>query len=297
LRDVYDSHIEAGDRRVDFCVYNNGSPRRAVFEYGTPGTRRLSPQLVRAAKSAGYALLAIDRPGYGTTTRLCGRRIVDVVDDLAAVLDVVGWDGFVVWGGSGGAPHALAIASRLPDRVSACASVVGLAPYDAPDLDWYAGMSRGNLAEFTAAARGEHAYRPLVERIADEAMATIEAGGSQVAAEYELAESDRRALAERRAEDGYHERMRATYLGGVDGWIDDCIALTRPWGFDLAEITVPTSVWYGSDDALSPSAHAEHLLARIPRAERRELAGGHLLDDHDLAAVHEWLASRSRYSA
>lgn len=288
---VNDSHVEIGDRRVDFCLYNIGSPRRAVFEYGTPGTRRLSPQLVGAAISGGYALLVIDRPGYGTTARRSDRRIVDVVDDVSVVLGVVDWDDFVVWGGSGGAPHALAIASRLPGRVTACASVVGLAPYDAAGLDWYAGMSSGNVAEFTAAALGEDAYRPLVERTAQEAMATIEAGGIQVSAEYELAESDRRALAERRAEDGFHERMRATYVGGVDGWIDDCIALTRPWGFDLAEITVPTSVWYGPDDALGPIAHADHLLAAIPRAERRELSGGHVLDDRDLSALYQWLAS------
>jgi pimeloyl-ACP methyl ester carboxylesterase len=294
MSDVKDGHVEVGDRRVDFCLYNIGSPRRAVFEYGTPGTRWLSAQLTTAAKSAGFELLAIDRPGYATTSRRCGRRIVDVVDDVSAVLGAVGWDGFAVWGGSGGAPHALAIASRLPDRVSACASVVGLAPYDARGLDWYAGMSPGNVAEFTAAVRGEDAYRPLVERVADEAIATIEAGGIQVAADYELPESDRRALDDRRAEDGYLERMRATYTGGVDGWIDDCIAMTRPWGFDLAEIAVPTSVWYGIDDVLVSRAHAEHLLAAIPHAEGRELSGGHVLDDRDFSAVYEWLASASR---
>lgn len=216
---VNDGQVEVGDRRIDFCVYNIGSPHRAVFEYGTPGTRRLSPQLVSAAKSAGYELLVIDRPGYGTTTRRRGRRIVDIIDDVSVVLGVVNWDDFVVWGGSGGAPHALAIASRLPDRVSACASVVGLAPFDAPGLAWYAGMSSGNVAEFTAATLGEDAYGPLVERIAREAMATIEAGGIQVSAEYELAESDRLALAARRTEGGFHERMRAIYVGGVDGWV------------------------------------------------------------------------------
>jgi pimeloyl-ACP methyl ester carboxylesterase len=263
MPDVKDGHVEVGDRRVDFCLYNVGSPRRAVVEYGTPGTRWLSTRQTTAAKSEGFELLVIDRPGYGTTSRRRGRRIVDVVDDVCAVLGAVGWERFALWGGSGGAPHALAIASRLPDRVSACASVVGPAPYDARGLNWYARMSSGNVAEFTAAARGEDAYRPLVERIAEEAIATIEAGGIQVAADYELPESDRRALDERRAEEGYLERMRATYVGGVDGWIDDCIAMTRPWGFDLAEIAVPTSVWYGVDDVLGPRAHAEHLLDAI----------------------------------
>jgi len=77
---------------------------------------------------------------------------VDVVDDVRTVVEVVGWDWFAVWGGSGGAPHALAIAARLPDRVTACASVVGLAPHDAAGLDWYAGMSAAHDAKNSAAA-------------------------------------------------------------------------------------------------------------------------------------------------
>jgi pimeloyl-ACP methyl ester carboxylesterase len=78
---------------------------------------------------------------------------VDVVEDVRTVLAVLGWDRFVVWGGSGGAPHALALTAGLSDRITACASVVGLAPYDAPGLDWYAGMSAGNVEEFRAAAQ------------------------------------------------------------------------------------------------------------------------------------------------
>jgi len=165
------------DRRVDYRLVGGADwPRRAVFAYGTPGTRRLSSQLTAAALRAGYALLVVERPGYGTSTRRPGRRVIDVVDDVVAVVDALGWDQFVVWGGSGGAPHALALAAKLRDRVLACASVVGLAPYDAADLDWYAGMSPGNVEEFTLAAQGEDAYRPLVQRLAEAAVAEVAAG-------------------------------------------------------------------------------------------------------------------------
>jgi len=288
-----DEYVLTGERRVEYCRYNRGARRRAVFQYGTPGTRRLSPQLIGAAGSAGFELLVVDRPGYGGTPRNPGRRIADVADDVVAVLEVVGWDRFAVWGGSGGAPHALAIAARLPDRVTACASVVGLAPYTAPGLDWYAGMSAGNVGEFRAAARGEGSYRPLVEGLAAAAMASVEAGGIQVAGDYQLPEVDRRALAARHQEDGYRERMGLTYRDGVDGWVDDCIALTRPWGFELSELTMPASVWYGPADVLSSRGHQEYLLSAIPGARRRELRGGHVLDGPDLAAIYAWLADPS----
>lgn len=284
-----DHHVRVGDRRVDYCLFNAGATHRVVFEYGTPGTRWLSPQLITAAQRAGCQLLVIDRPGYGTTTRRSRRRIADVVQDVSAVLDKMGWERCAVWGGSGGAPHALAAAALLPDRVSACASVVGLAPYDTAGLDWYADMSAGNVEEFTAAARGEGAYRPLVQRLAAEAITEIQSGGTQVTADYQLPESDRHALENRRAEDGYLDRMRTTYTDGVDGWVDDCIAMTRPWGFELATIRVPTSVWFGQADVLASPAHAEYLLATIPHAQRHVLPGGHVLGDEDLGAVYDWL--------
>jgi pimeloyl-ACP methyl ester carboxylesterase len=289
-----DGHVLAHGRRIEYCLYNSAESRRAVFQYGTPGTRRVSPQLIAAARSAGFELLVVDRPGYGETTRRPGRRVVDVVGDVCAVLDVLGWDCFAVWGGSGGAPHALAIAARLAARVTACASVVGLAPFDATGVDWYAGMSASNVEEFRAAAQGERSYRPLVERLAADAIASVEAGGLQVAGDYELPEADRRALAARHAEEGYLERMHWTYRRGVDGWIDDCIALTRPWGFELSALLAPVSVFYGPEDVLGSRGHQEYLLSAIATAQRHELHGGHVLDDEDLAAICGWLMRPSR---
>jgi pimeloyl-ACP methyl ester carboxylesterase len=290
---IVDGHVVVGGRRVEYCLYHRGATRRALFQFGTPGTRWLSPQLIDAAGLAGFELLVVDRPGYGGTGRWPGRRVADVVDDVRAVVESVGWGRFAVWGASGGAPHALAVAAVLSEQVTACASVVGLAPYDAAGLDWFAGMSAGNVAEFQAAALGERTYRPLVEKLAADATASIEAGGIQVASDYQLPEVDRRALLARRQEEGYLERMRRTYGAGVDGWVDDCIAFTRAWGFDLSALTTPTSVWYGTADVLAAQDHHEYLLATIPGAQRQELRGGHLLTGRDLAAIYDWLAEPS----
>jgi pimeloyl-ACP methyl ester carboxylesterase len=286
-----DDHVFEGDRRIEYCLYNRGEARRAVFQYGTPGTRRLSPMLIEAARSAGFELLVIDRPGYGGTGRWPGRGVVDVVADVRVVVGKLGWNAFVVWGGSGGAPHALAIAAKLADQVTACASVVGLAPYDSSGFDWYAGMSPGNVKEFQAAAQGEETYRPLVERLAAEAIESLVAGGVQVADDYHLPEVDRRALAARRAEEGFLDRMRLAYVDGIDGWIDDCLAFTRPWGFDVSAVTTRTSIWYGTEDVLASQDHHEYLLSHIPGAERHRLAGGHVLTRDHLSAIYAWLAA------
>lgn len=284
-----DDVVTVSGRAVTYTVYGPTDGHQVVFQYGTPGIRWPAPQQVAATIRNGVRLLVVDRPGYGGSTRYPGRSIVDVVEDIGAVADHLGWSRFATWGGSGGAPHALACAAALPHRVSRVASVVGPAPYDADGLDWYAGMSPGNVEEFRSAADGEAGYRPLVERLAREAVAAVVTGGVQVADGYDLPEADRLALLARTTEEGYERRVRAAYAGGVDGLIDDCIAMTRPWDFDLRQIAAPVSVWYGPDDVLSPRAHAEYLLSALPAPERHELAGGHILHDADLDAIYTWL--------
>jgi pimeloyl-ACP methyl ester carboxylesterase len=197
---------------------------------------------------------------------------------------------FAVWGASGGAPHALACAARLGDRVMRCASVVGPAPFDADGLDWYDGMPPGNVEEFSRAEIGEAAFRPLVEQLARDTVAAAEKGQPPIPDDYHLPQADRAALAARRGTPGYLFRTRAAYTGGVDGWIDDTIAFTRPWGFDLTQISAPVSIWYGPDDALCPRAHTRWLLSHIPGAAEYALADGHILGPPSLQRIYSWLA-------
>jgi pimeloyl-ACP methyl ester carboxylesterase len=245
--------------------------------------------MVRAIERHEVQLLVLDRPGYGDSTRWPERTISDIVTDVAALADLHGWGRFAVWGGSGGGPHALACAALLPDHIERCASVVGPAPYEAEGLDWFEGMSPGNVEELTLARKGENAYRPLVERLARDAVTSARAGQISVPEQYQLPEADVVALTARLSDPGHIERIIAAHQRGVDGWIDDCIAMTRPWGFGLSDIEVPVSIWYGPDDVLCPRPHAEWLLSHVPGAERIQLRSGHLLDDDELDAIYGWL--------
>jgi len=61
---------------------------------------------------------------------------------------------------------------------------------------------------------------------------------------------------------------------GFWGWLDDDLALTRGWGFDLSRINVPVNVWQGGKDRMVPFAHGRWLLQRLPNAR------AHLLPEH-----------------
>jgi pimeloyl-ACP methyl ester carboxylesterase len=75
---------------------------------------------------AGLPVAALDQRGHGESEQPAGPYGVDAcADDLAPVLDALGWDRAVVVGHSWGARVALAFAARHPERTLAVVAVDG----------------------------------------------------------------------------------------------------------------------------------------------------------------------------
>ena len=246
-----------------------------VFHHGTPGWVRQFRAIERAAHDRGLRLVTFSRPGYGASTRQPGRRVVDAVADVAAVLTHLGAPRCLVAGWSGGGPHALATGSRLPEQVAGILCIAGVAPYDAEGLNFLEGMGQQNIDEFGLALQGEEAIRPSNEAEAVGLRNTDAAGLIEGMATL-LPDVDRAVLTAEFGEDmvaNCAEGLRT----GVDGWVDDDLAFVAPWGFSLAEIAVPTFVWQGSEDLMVPFAHGQWLAAHVPGATARlQQAEGHL---------------------
>jgi pimeloyl-ACP methyl ester carboxylesterase len=82
--------------------------------------------------------------------------------------------------------------------------------------------------------------------------------------------------------------------GDVGGWVDDDLAVTRPWGFDVGAITVPVLVRYGRTDVLVPPAHGDWLAAHVPGCVVKvDGVTGHLGGDpaEEIAENLRWLVS------
>jgi pimeloyl-ACP methyl ester carboxylesterase len=266
-----------------------------VSIHGTPGSRYGGPPPDQADlyDRLGVRTISFDRPGYGRSDRRPGRVVADAAHDVEAIADALELDTFAVTGGSGGGPHCLAVATLLAPRVTRVACVVGVAPLgDAglPEAEWLAGMTQGNIDEFTWAIQGESVLRPNLERLAAADLVRVaEDPSNPLGDTYEMSEGDKEIMARPEYATRMQRLIQEAYRSGVDGWVDDDLVFVRPWEFDVKELTVPAMVWYGSDDTLVPPAHGLWLAQNVPGALVVTMAGGHLELVNRVEELLTWL--------
>jgi pimeloyl-ACP methyl ester carboxylesterase len=264
-----------GGRDLDVLVGGVGSTSALLLINGTPTGVDASDVELEAAASRSLRFVTYARPGYADSTRLAGRSVADVAPDVSSLANALGISRLFVVGWSGGGPHALACAALLPDLVAAVATVGGVAPFDAAGLDWPDGMAPENHEEFGAAVRGPAELQAFLER---SAIGLHEVTAEGVADELGglVPPVDRAALT---GDFASHAAalFRDSVRTGIWGWYDDDLAFVRDWGFDLASIGRPVTIWQGSEDAMVPFAHGRWLADHVPAATPRLIEGeGHL---------------------
>lgn len=286
--------MPAADGR-DLTVHEGGDPGGlpVIVHHGTPSSGLLYETWTDDAAAKGIRLIGFDRAGYGGSTRLPGRAVAAAAADTGAIADALRLDRYATWGISGGGPHALACAALGDGRLTAAASLAGVAPWEAEGLDWLAGAGDANIEEMGLVLAGEEALRPAVERDRAELLA----GGPDdltAAMESLLGDADRAVL-----ETGLAGWMDAAHSNGLrdspDGWIDDDLAFVAPWGFDPGDVVRPVLIVQGGDDRFVPRSHGEWLAAHVPGCDAWiDDADGHLtLLERRIPEVHEWLLAHS----
>lgn len=240
-----------------------GDPGRdpvVVVHHGTPGGSLLDARWAAVARDLGVCLVGVARPGYGGSTPCEGRTVADVGRDVRDLLDGLGVERSAHVGWSGGGPHALATAAALGSRATRVATVGAIGPTDVDDLDVTAGMAEGNVEEIESGRDRQAEIADCKEAVAGFGDWTpervMEAFGAFMGPEdQQVLTGDTLAWLATHMQDG----VRA----GVEGWADDGLALTSPWGFRLEDVVCPAWVVHGARDITVPAAHgrwlADHL--------------------------------------
>ncbi|MBR7825302.1 alpha/beta hydrolase [Actinospica sp. MGRD01-02] len=261
--DKSDRTVWASDgRRLTVRVLGDRSGAPVFFMHGTPGSR-IGP-FPRSAllHQLGVRLIAYDRPGYGESDRLPLRSVAHAAADVRTIADDLGINNFSVVGRSGGGPHALACAALMPDRVSRCAVLVGLAPRHAKGLDWYEGMTESNRREYSVAESGVGALAQKIEASAEQIRNDPKALLRNLGPELPL--PDWQVIADNTIRIGIRRNFAEALARSGAGWVDDARSFTQEWGFDPADILVPTLLWHGAQDVFSPVQHTHWLARTIP---------------------------------
>ena len=253
----------------------DGTP--IVFHHGTPGSRAGHHPDPGVYERAGVRAVTYDRAGYGLSDRLEGRDVAAVASDISALADELGFDRFAVMGVSGGGPHALACAALMADRVTRAVVMVTPAPNDG-DFDFLAGMTQSNINEFNAALAGPDAIAaylaPYVETLRTQPEALLD----ELAAE--LPPPDQATMARPEVRKMLVTNWQEATRQDAAGWMDDDLAFTRPWGFDLADVAAEVRIWQGELDVLAPQTHGRRVAEQLPNATFELVEGkGHMLYD------------------
>lgn len=252
-------------RNLEYLVSGPADGRPLLFQVGTPNCATEFSVVSRPAHELGLRVICYSRPGYGDSTEQPGRTVADSVADVSVLLDHLDLDRFLVFGWSGGGPHALACAALLPERCEGAAILGGVAPFDAHGIEFLAGMDQMNLDEFGAAIAGraelEAFLNPLRGGFAGLTGATVVESMAGL-----LPPIDQRALTGE-----FAAEMAATFRhatkNGMAGWRDDDLAFVADWGFSCQEISTPVAIWQGRQDRMVPFAHGQWLASEVPSAE------------------------------
>lgn len=235
-----------------FHFHGNGSSRLELFAV---------PSLPSLVEHLEVRLICPDRPGIGGSDERRGYHLLDWPDDVLEVADQLGINRFAVEGFSGGAPFALACASTIPHRLTACGLI---SPATGPFL-----LQAGSFALRSQIWMLTHL--PWVVRTLFRLSMRL-SGSDETSLEKRLMRT-RTRLGEADSQIFDNESVRKAFARATaenlrqarDAATQDGIVYSKPWGFQVEALPFErVFLWQGERDPIMPAAAARLLVQALP---------------------------------
>jgi pimeloyl-ACP methyl ester carboxylesterase len=256
---LHQSITLADGRRLGFAEYGVPSGKPVFFFPGTPSGRLFHHPDESIAASVGARVITVDRPGYGLSDFQQGRTLLHWPQDVVQLADALGVDRFAVAGISGGSPCVAACAFGIPERLTASGMISGVGPTDGPDGT--RGMSRQRRLGVKVGKYVPWLTRPLLwlasnpQRNAERYFEGIAAHSSK---------TDRAILARPEIKTMLIDNWVDATRAGLRGYAWETRIFSRPWGFDLKDISVDVHLWHGEEDVSIPASVGRRVAEAIP---------------------------------
>jgi pimeloyl-ACP methyl ester carboxylesterase len=260
---LLDAEVQLSDgRALGYAIWGDPEGEAVLLLHGSPSSRLFAPDPAITA-ACGVRLVTIDRPGYGRSDSLSGREILDWPADVAHLADALGLQRFAITAHSSGGPYALACALTMPERVTAVVLASCVVPLDelTPDV---AGLSDDEQRLLQVARTDPMSAAAM---IADAAEWLVEEPDRFLS--LPRPEPDARLLEDPPVRQMFAASVREAVRRGLDGYVSDEVLERRPWGYRLADVLLPVSIWHGGQDGYIPQAHAETMANLLPNGRLR----------------------------
>jgi len=252
----------ADGRDLTYDTYGDPDGLPVIFNHGLSDSRLIRNPDDSIAANLGLRMIAADQPGVGGSTPKKGRKMVDWGADMEQLADALHLDRFAVAGHSGGGPHTLSIAVRMPDRVTRGVLASPVGPFD---REGFAKMLVMKDLKLIVKLRHFHhvikwAYRSDIKKAKKDIGSFVEAMAEddQSDADTFLSDPEQRNM--------FEENFTAGMLQDEEGVYEMTLALWG-WGFELSDVLQPFDVFYGdTDDIISPEM-PKHVAESLPSGE------------------------------
>jgi pimeloyl-ACP methyl ester carboxylesterase len=250
----------------------NGYP--AFYFHGTPGSRLEGAFADHAARTHGFRIIAIDRPGCGRSTFQNNRRFQDWPKDVCAVADAFSIEDFGVVGHSGAGPHLFACGAFIPtSRLKFIGALGPWGPVATPEV-----MTSLNVPDRFFA----HVSRrlPWITRSLFAPLgwcARFWPGLFFMLLQSYVSPADKEAMKNAEFMAHLKKAEREAFRQGSRGGAYDAFIAYRAWDFDIEKVATPTHIWLGDQDVFVPRKLGEYLECAIPNVDFHWAQGkGHL---------------------
>ena len=264
-------------RRIAFTEYGNPDGMDVViYHHGFPSSRHEAEVLVPAlCAHPNVRLISLDRSGIGDSDRVEHLSFCGWARDLELCADALRLSRFALTGTSAGTPFSLAAALAMPQRVS---RVVMASPLS----EQIPGRNNGDAAWLLRLA---HSCPRSAAAVLEAGHAIVKRNHNAVVKLTLLSPIEKEMLkdpakvdlvAKLQLECGKHGSAGPVQLAGL---------LPGPWGLPLSRVSVPVTLFHGTEDRLAPPWMSPYLAGQIPGATFRIVPGeGHLSLPYNHAA-------------
>ena len=243
-----------------------------LLVHGFPGCAEHGQLLASSGKFRGFRLISFDRPGYGRSDYQKDLTPLKLAAQIKKLMNHLEIDRFKVLSISGGAPFAMAIAFSLKDRVEKISSIAGVAPLTVRNFKYMNPSQKKvwvlrNLVPSPILNYGIHrAWKSGLEKIDGLLFSDLET----------FSKPDQKVFLHSKVGPALVSSVKTALQNGPHGVLHDMKIFSKNWGFKLAAIQCPVTLWHGSEDDVVHLQFTKDMSQQIPHSKFKFIKGeGH----------------------